>query len=486
MERAKSQLKEKRSERYSQDTKRREYLQRQQILRRDLCQQTRLLDLQTLAVSVISASAQGEKKEKKNKKKKIHERFERKVELVLNQLSNPEWMTEIPSDLCQYSSAAQDQGQGDGNGTSSHIKYNWYVRPRPEGKRCLVIASKGKTVSYLESGTVLHHFRSLLPGGGGVSGYGSNSRHDSSAILDCIYSPAERVYRILDLMNWNEMSCYECDAEFRLYWLQTKYSETPGLATPPPILHSYSFQLVPWWECDGNGLIQAYSAPLNYQRNGLLFYHREGHYETTLTPLVLLWKDHHVTRYLDQSEGETQRRRIPIALQCQAMLPDSSDPSVCSAAAAAASVPTESLVFVTLDQHPLLDISAALFGREAGEVTVSPGDLLRGYVDAVGYSEETGQPMIAGFALDTVSLCLVLLFPLSSSSPPSPLLSLSPLISSAGVYRPQGGTRLLEQNSFQIFTSILSDNNRLSAAVPPPSASACSDRTTDTRHRRER
>jgi hypothetical protein len=390
----KRKLKEKRTERYSQDTKRRDYLLRQQSLRRDRCQQTRLLDLQT-AVASASSLVSKHSKEKKQKKKKIHERFERKAELVLDQLCIPEWMIEIPSDLFQYSIT---DNNNDNNSSNGHqIKYNWYVRPRPEGKRCLVIASKGKTISYLESGTVLHHFRSLLPGGGG--GIGSNGRHDSSAILDCIYSSTQRIYFILDVMNWNENSCYDCDTEFRLYWLQTKYSETPGLTTPPPSLHSYSFQLVPSWECHHDGLIQAYTAPVNYQRNGLLFYHREGHYETTLTPLVLLWKDHHVTRYLDiQRDGcVTTQQRIPIALQA---LKREKDTTVSSEE----EEEEEELVFVTLDQYPLLDRAAAAAGGGGGElaINISPGDLLRGYVTAVGYSEATGQPMIAGFVLDTV------------------------------------------------------------------------------------
>jgi snurportin-1 len=55
----------------------------------------------------------------------------------------PEWMVDVPPDL----------------GSS------WYVTPRPSGQRCLVIASRGATVSRLKTGRVLHRFPSALPGG---------------------------------------------------------------------------------------------------------------------------------------------------------------------------------------------------------------------------------------------------------------------------------------------------------------------------------
>jgi snurportin-1 len=51
--------------------------------------------------------------------------------------------TEIPNDL---------------NGTGSVLGSGWLVRPRPEGKRCMVIANDGKTWSRQLDGNILHRF----------------------------------------------------------------------------------------------------------------------------------------------------------------------------------------------------------------------------------------------------------------------------------------------------------------------------------------
>jgi hypothetical protein len=416
--------KEKRSERFSQEKKRQEYLLRQKTLRSSHCNLTRLLSHQSQQSTndsgatlrsegnEVKGGGGGEENQKTNKskkKKKIYERFQKNLDLVLDQLCVPEWMIEIPTDLCERS--IQENG-------TDQIRSNWFVMPRPEGKRCLVISSKGKTISYLESGKVLHHFRSVLPGGGLNS-----TRQASSAILDCIYCPSTHTYHILDLMNWNEMSCYECDVEFRFYWLQAKYSETSGLLTPPPV-QTYSFRLIPYWECNPEGLHQAYFGQLDFIKNGLLFYHREGHYETHLTPLVLLWKDSHVSRYLEKDDTLPG---IPLALQAVAKGPPSH--------AATAPPSVNDLSFTTLEGLPLLELSTILATSTVGDssenllLQINPGDLLRGYVAEVGYSDETGQPTISGFVLDTVSSPFTLYVSLVTS-----------LLLSLGVQRSQGGS----------------------------------------------
>lgn len=250
--------------RYSQNNKRNEFIIKQLTKRRNLINQIRLLN-------ELNNENKNNKKEKNKKKenKKLYLKYEKKNEIIINQLCIPEWMIEIPEDLI-LNSTPSSSSSSSSTSKKNNKGSNWFILPRPEGKRCLIISSKGKTISYLESGQILHYFRSVLPGGG------LSSRQGSSAILDCIYSPINHTYYILDLMNWNEMSCYECDAEFRFYWLHTKYSETPGLGTPP-VQQSYSFKLIPYWECTQNNLLEAYNCEVDFIKNGLLFYHREGH-----------------------------------------------------------------------------------------------------------------------------------------------------------------------------------------------------------------
>ena len=58
-----------------------------------------------------------------------------------------------------------------------------YVVSHPEGERCLVIASKGNTVSRRRNGSVLHRFPSLLPNGSRATGGSS----DQYCILDAVF-----------------------------------------------------------------------------------------------------------------------------------------------------------------------------------------------------------------------------------------------------------------------------------------------------------
>ncbi len=51
--------------------------------------------------------------------------------------------------------------------TLPHDLHTWYVTPRPEGTRCLVIANRGLTVSRKRNGQLLHRFPSALPNGSG-------------------------------------------------------------------------------------------------------------------------------------------------------------------------------------------------------------------------------------------------------------------------------------------------------------------------------
>lgn len=62
-----------------------------------------------------------------SKKQTREERVKRRRQHFANQLMVPEWLVDVPSDL---------------NGKGSAMGEGWYVLPRPEGKRCLVIAHR--------------------------------------------------------------------------------------------------------------------------------------------------------------------------------------------------------------------------------------------------------------------------------------------------------------------------------------------------------
>ncbi|KAJ8605560.1 hypothetical protein CTAYLR_000136 [Chrysophaeum taylorii] len=227
----------------SQERRRQEALKRQRSARRSLTDHARRLcaDDDRLA--------------------KVHSR----AKLWWSEVCTPEWLVDVP----------------DLNGRDHPHGLGWYVIPRPEGRRCVLVACNGRTTARSLSGDVLETFCSALPGGGSL-------KRDTHTVLDVIC--ANDVYYVLDVMCWASYEVYDCTAEFRFFWLRTKLEEREDAR----------FRALPYFECDPEGILNAYSrAPLPYIRDGLLFYDKRGHYALGLTPLVSIWKDQATTRYFN-------------------------------------------------------------------------------------------------------------------------------------------------------------------------------------------
>uniref|UniRef100_A0A1D1ZPW4 Snurportin-1 n=1 Tax=Auxenochlorella protothecoides TaxID=3075 RepID=A0A1D1ZPW4_AUXPR len=196
-------------------------------------------------------------------------------EAYAQQLMLPEWMLEVPADLAT----------------------NWYVAARPEGVRCLVIASRGLTTARLRNGVVHARFASALPGGSPETTRGE----DSYCLLDCVHHVADATYYALDAMAWNGHPLYHCTTEFRAFWTASKLAEAGpgrggGAALP-------QFAPVPWLAADAAGLAAAYGGAAPYARDGLAFLHREAHYTPGQSPLSLLWKDQACSKYVIDTDA---------------------------------------------------------------------------------------------------------------------------------------------------------------------------------------
>nr|XP_037268259.1 snurportin-1-like isoform X2 [Rhipicephalus microplus] len=120
---------------------------------------------------------------------------------------------------------------------------NWLMVPCPVAKRCLVVSSKGSTKSYARNGYRIAMFSSLLPGGS----KSSDGKHSDFCLLDCVFSELHRTYYILDLLCWKSHPV--CDSEM----------------------------------------------------DGLLFYHKKGHYFEGVSPLVGWLKPYMVPEILGTS-----------------------------------------------------------------------------------------------------------------------------------------------------------------------------------------
>ncbi|KAG0048660.1 hypothetical protein BGZ83_006422 [Gryganskiella cystojenkinii] len=104
---------------------------------------------------------------------------------------------------------------------------SYYIVPLPIGHRCFVISADGKTTARLPSGQLLvGAFESCLPAGSNA--YRGNRRADY-CILDCVYSSVTRTFWTLDIMCWRGHPVYECETEFRFWWLRGKLAEIESL-----------------------------------------------------------------------------------------------------------------------------------------------------------------------------------------------------------------------------------------------------------------
>lgn len=173
-----------------------------------------------------------------------------------------------------------------------------YVCARPAGKRCFVVSSNGFTVSRLRNGSLLHRFPSALPNGARANN--STRSGQSYCILDCIFHEvvgfstvcgsiplmyymmwcvtycdlqADQTYYVIDMVCWAGMSMYECTTEFRFFWLNSKLVES-GASNDPSTYHRYSFRTLVVYNCDQEGLTAAYTGPVSYVKDGLLFYNK--------------------------------------------------------------------------------------------------------------------------------------------------------------------------------------------------------------------
>ncbi|XP_020729308.2 snurportin-1 isoform X5 [Odocoileus virginianus] len=176
-----------------------------------------------------------------------------------NQLMLSEWLIDVPSDLGQ----------------------EWIVVVCPVGKRALIVASQGSTSAYTKSGYCVNRFSSLLPGG--------NRRNSTTAkdytILDCIYNEVNQTYYVLDVMCWRGHPFYDCQTDFRFYWMHSKLPEEEGLGEKTK-LNPFKFVGLKNFPCTPESLCKVLSMDFPFEVDGLLFYHKQAHYSPGSTPLV--------------------------------------------------------------------------------------------------------------------------------------------------------------------------------------------------------
>lgn len=186
---------------------------------------------------------------------------------------------------------------------------DWLLKAVPVGKRCLVISNKGQTVAYSRTGRFLNSFYSQLPGGC-PSAYAKSEAHQQykkqSTIIDCIFVQSIKTFYLLDIISWNSLNLYESEAQFRFFWLKSKYDELAPKLAYLDERNQNKFQMIDSYSACDEEIIKLLKGGLDnltigdnvIKLDGLLFFHCRGPYVPGASPLVLWLKPDMIERVL--------------------------------------------------------------------------------------------------------------------------------------------------------------------------------------------
>ncbi|ODM96480.1 Snurportin-1, partial [Orchesella cincta] len=163
----------------------------------------------------------------------------------------------------------------------------WIGALCPVGKRCVVVATRGKTKIFSRTDEYLGSYKSLLPGGCAYY-YGDTNvnRYRGVTILDCVWSQLSETFYVLDLICWNSHSCVNCDTDYRQFFLHSKFSENLELLERSK-LNPFPFKPLPYFAAREMPLVMASSVLFPECVDGILLMHRETFYIPDTNPLCL-------------------------------------------------------------------------------------------------------------------------------------------------------------------------------------------------------
>lgn len=258
-----------------QANRRKNYLDHQKKRRFDAANYARKLadgdlnenEFEEISLETVDEMDVDEKKKRKDKKFNPYK----------NQLMLSEWIVDPPTDLTT----------------------NWLMVVCPVGKRVLIVAHKGHTTAYSKGGHVLNRFPSLLPGGSYKTWKKDNNFARSFTLLDCIYDEVNRTYWMLDLMCYKGNPIYDSEVDFRFFWLNSKLLEDAPKLSEQSSVNPFKFKPCKNVLCEKTAIVNAVTDTYPFEIDGVLFYHKLGHYGPGRTPLVGWLKPYMIPEILD-------------------------------------------------------------------------------------------------------------------------------------------------------------------------------------------
>jgi snurportin-1 len=230
------------------------------------------------------------------------------------QLQLPDWMVSVPEDL----------------GAS------WLLQVRPEGDRFLFLSDSGKVQVRRKNGQLYERFvdsrlphgltvldvvcidvpdSNLPPGEPDAEDDDMGKRPQASRgrrARPC----GNKTYAIMDVLCWGDQDLVNASAECRSFWLQSRFSELPE----KPPRRARPLRLIPMVATTAETFQQACNMDFGYAKDSLLFLHRDGYYALfePVTPLVLAWRDRHISRFVVDTPdptGEQLPEKQPMVLE---------------------------------------------------------------------------------------------------------------------------------------------------------------------------
>ncbi|KAJ1962216.1 hypothetical protein IWQ62_003603 [Dispira parvispora] len=225
------------------------------------------------------------------KERQRHQKIVRQRLRYQDQLMIPETLTDIPPDLVT----------------------DWLLMPLPFGQPCLVVANHGKTKAYLANGNCIDEFQSPLPAGSILR---RGSKDTSLCILDCLFDTLTSRFYVRDMMYWRGQPFYDCEADFRYFWLQTRFQE---LEPARPFQRSYTFHPLPFYSCDQSTIKRYLTQPFTSLSiadvHQFAIIHRQSHYHVGYTPLyysIPVTQAPRVCSEIEQVFGSPSRQGTPV------------------------------------------------------------------------------------------------------------------------------------------------------------------------------
>lgn len=185
----------------------------------------------------------------------------------------------------------------------------WFMVVCPVAKRCLIISHNGKTYAYSRTGHFFKQFSSWLPGGHlNASNYGKNNY----CILDCLFHEGQQTFYVLDIMCWGGHPVYDSDTEFRFFWLHSKLADIGSDLQVQSRSNPYKFVPLQSCSCAKEIIAEVLKSSPLFEVDGLLFFHKEGHYFRGHSPIVLWLKPHMVPEILKIPVSDEFLACVPI------------------------------------------------------------------------------------------------------------------------------------------------------------------------------